>query len=166
MKLTAKQEKFARLVASGLNQSDAYRQAYDAKRMKAETIHEKASRIANSDKVRARLAELRQPAVNAAQLTLQGHLTELARLKKVAEAAGNVSVATRAEELRGRVSGYYIDRKEIRTGPLSNLTDDQLEQFIAAVDSGLPAGSLEAFGKAGAGEKDQGDAAPILPSVH
>ena len=41
--LTPKQEKFAQEVASGKSQAQAYRIAYDADNMKAETINSKAS---------------------------------------------------------------------------------------------------------------------------
>ena len=43
--LTAKQEKFALGVAAGLNQSDAYRAAYSASRMKPEQVWQEASRL-------------------------------------------------------------------------------------------------------------------------
>ena len=44
-KLTAKQDKFARLVAEGKTQADAYREAYNASNMKPETIHKRASEL-------------------------------------------------------------------------------------------------------------------------
>ncbi len=51
--LTAKQEKFATLLAFGnLSQSDAYRQAYDAEGMTDKQVHEEASKLASSPKVR------------------------------------------------------------------------------------------------------------------
>lgn len=59
MKLTAKQEKFAQAIADGKNQSDAYRSAYDAGGMKAETIQSKASILIKKGMVGARVDELR-----------------------------------------------------------------------------------------------------------
>lgn len=60
--LTAKQEKFALGVASGLSQSEAYRQAYDASKTTASVVHVKASELAANGKVAVRIAELRVPA--------------------------------------------------------------------------------------------------------
>ena len=60
MKLTPKQDHFARLIAlDGVNQSEAYRRAYDARNMKPETIWQRASEVARHSKVAARVQELR-----------------------------------------------------------------------------------------------------------
>ena len=57
-KLTAKQERFAREVASGKSGSDAYRAAYNAQNMTAKSVTEKASWLAKQVKVRARIRAL------------------------------------------------------------------------------------------------------------
>ena len=59
MKLTAKQEKFAQCLADGMTQADAYRSAYNASKMKPETIWSKASELMADGKVTARVTELR-----------------------------------------------------------------------------------------------------------
>lgn len=59
MKLTAKQEAFAQAVADGMTQADAYRKAYDAGRMKAETIQNNASSLMKHNGVSARIKELK-----------------------------------------------------------------------------------------------------------
>ena len=56
--LTPKQEAFAKAVAGGMSQSDAYRSAYSAGNMSDKTINEKASVELAKDKVRARVNEL------------------------------------------------------------------------------------------------------------
>lgn len=58
--LTAKQEAFCQGIADGLGQADAYRAAYDAEGMKDSTIYPHASKLMKNDKVRARIAELRE----------------------------------------------------------------------------------------------------------
>lgn len=55
--LTPKQERFALLVAEGVTQADAYRQAYDTK-AKPESIHVNASKLMADAKVALRVAEL------------------------------------------------------------------------------------------------------------
>ena len=59
MGLTPKQEKFAQLVADGMSQSDAYREAYNSS-AKPESVHVKASELMADVKVSVRVAELRQ----------------------------------------------------------------------------------------------------------
>jgi phage terminase small subunit len=67
-RLTPKREKFAQLVATGESASDAYRKAYGQGSMSNKTLNEKASRLMG--KVRARVAELRAPALLQAQYTI------------------------------------------------------------------------------------------------
>ena len=57
--LTAKQEAFAQAVASGLNQSDAYRKAYNAEKMSDKQVWEEASKLFSNPKVAPRVAELK-----------------------------------------------------------------------------------------------------------
>jgi hypothetical protein len=56
--LTAKQEAFAQGLASGLSNADAYRAAYDASKMKDNSIHAEASRLAASPTISARVREI------------------------------------------------------------------------------------------------------------
>ena len=57
--LTAKQEKFVQeLIRNGGNRSAAYRVAYDASKMKEQTINQKASRLLKQDNIRARYDEI------------------------------------------------------------------------------------------------------------
>lgn len=107
--LTPLQDRFALLLAQGKSQIDAYKEA--GYRPATDKIaYERASRLAAQDKVKARLAELRQPAATAAVLTLEGHLTDLHRLRNAAAARGQFSAAISAEMARGKALGFY-DRK-------------------------------------------------------
>ena len=58
--LTAKQEAFAQAIASGKTQADAYRDAYNAEKMKDATVWSKASVLMADGKVSARVDELRK----------------------------------------------------------------------------------------------------------
>lgn len=95
--LTAKQEAFALAVFKGSNASNAYRGAYAPKRMSDKTINEAASRLLKNSKVAARIAELRAPGVEAAQLTDERTLRELASIA-YAE-AGTVSTSDRLKAI-------------------------------------------------------------------
>lgn len=56
--LTHKQEKFILAVVEGKTQADAYRHAYNASNMSADTIINKASKLMARDDIRARYNEL------------------------------------------------------------------------------------------------------------
>jgi phage terminase small subunit len=59
MALTAKQEKFCQGIADGMNQTNAYRAAYNTGKKSNKTTWEAASRLAENSKVNARIAELK-----------------------------------------------------------------------------------------------------------
>lgn len=112
--LTPKQEAFAQAVASGKSQSDAYRSAYKVRETtKAESVNQKASRLMAEVKVRARVEALRQPVVEAAQITLASHLERLRALSAAAEEGGQYSAAITAEVARGKASGLYVEKTEL-----------------------------------------------------
>lgn len=69
MKLTTKQEKFCQSVADGMNQSDAYRAAYRAGGMKAETVNKRSSELIANGAVTGRLAELKKAIADKALWT-------------------------------------------------------------------------------------------------
>ena len=59
------------------------------------------------------------------------HMGRLQHLGRIAEENKMVGVALRAEELRGKVAGYYIDRQIIKQkGSLDDLTEEELEERI------------------------------------
>jgi DNA-binding transcriptional LysR family regulator len=110
MSLTPKRESFAQAVASGMSQADAYRAAFDASRMKPETIQSAASRLMADSKVSARVEEIRAPIVQKAQITLESHLERLKQLSEKAEREGQFSAAISAEVSRGKASGLYTEK--------------------------------------------------------
>ena len=82
MTLTAKQEAFAQGMASGLNQSDAYRAAYDASGMKPSSVTEKASELAANVKVTSRVAELQAALADKQLWTRIDSVIELADIAR------------------------------------------------------------------------------------
>lgn len=78
--LTPQQEKFAQEVASGKSLADAYRASYRAEKMKAETIHEKASLLASDAKVTARIRSLQEAGARLAELNAAEIAQEIKRV--------------------------------------------------------------------------------------
>ena len=114
--LTPKQEAFCLAYLETGNASEAYRRAGYSPGMADKTVNEAASRLLRASKVLARLEELRRPAVKAAQITLESHLTRLEELSKAAQASAQFGAAITAEIARGKASGVHVERSEI-SGP-------------------------------------------------
>lgn len=78
--LTEKQEAFAQNIIMGMSQADAYRNAYNTKKMSDKTVWENASRLINNSKVKARVNELRAQVANKAILTAEERLKFLSKV--------------------------------------------------------------------------------------
>lgn len=112
--LTPKQERFAMAVASGKTQSDAYREAYNVRpTTKMETINQQASRLLANSNIYARVEELRKPIAQKAMITLESHIERLKELAALAVDTGQIAAAIKAEELCGKASGIYIERRQL-----------------------------------------------------
>jgi len=62
------------------------------------------------------------------------HMARLNHLGNIAEQNKMIGVSLRAEELRGKVAGYYIDRQVIKNkDDLDNLTAEQLEDQMKKI---------------------------------
>jgi len=110
-KLTAKQEAFCVAYAACNNATEAYKQVYDvAPNSKPETVRNGAYKVLCRPEVEARVAELRGQAARAGLVTLESHLTDLARLRDLAEEDGQFSAAITAEISRGKAVGLYTER--------------------------------------------------------
>ena len=112
MPLTQKQEAFCLEYINSGNASAAYRAAYNTSRMKPETVNRTAKSMMDNHKIAARLIELRAPAVEAVQLTLEMHLRTLAELRDEARLLGQMGAAINAESQRGKAAGLYVERIE------------------------------------------------------
>lgn len=81
--LTYKQEQFCRAIVAGMNQSDAYRAAYNVgAKTKPETVVQMASRIMADRNVAARVSSLGQKVAERAEITAADVLIEAMRLAK------------------------------------------------------------------------------------
>lgn len=134
IELPYKQEMFAQGVVKGLTQSDAYRAAYRSQNMKADTIHQAASRLMADSKVTARLAELREVVAVRVDLSLHSHVARLARLRDAAESAGDHGPAVRAEMAIGQVAGHYVQKIEVSKTVFGSLTAQEKETALERIN--------------------------------
>lgn len=110
MSLTIKQENFCLAYIETGNASEAYRRSFSAGKMKPETINVKASELLSLGKVAVRIAELRKPVVEAAQITLEQHLNDLKELRDKASQDAKWGPAINAEVARGKAAGLYVEK--------------------------------------------------------
>lgn len=111
--LTPQQAKFVERILLGDCASDAYRKAYNCDKSKTNSIWASASKLRSNAKVSLWLSAARKAKLGSASVTLEGHVTELERLREIAIESGNVGAAVQAENYRGRASGLYVDQRII-----------------------------------------------------
>jgi len=130
-RLTEMQMRFAELLVFGdehgpLTQTEAALKAgYSPKRARVE-----ASELTNprlSPLVVKYIGELREERIRKHEVTYEGHIAELGRLREAALRKGSFSSAVNAEANRGKAAGLYIDRKIIKTGKLEDMSEQELE---------------------------------------
>jgi hypothetical protein len=128
--LTEKQESFCQNVMSGMNYSDAYREAYDTSGMKAPTIWAQASTLAANHMVAARIEQLAAEKEGERRaLRLSRGDRVLAALEVIAEAADTSDAArVRALELIGKSVALWSDRIEVED--TSDRSADDIEAAI------------------------------------
>jgi phage terminase small subunit len=106
--LTAKQERFCQAIIEGMTQADAYRTAYNASKMADKTIHERASVLMADNKIKARVAELRERVVSAKIMSAKERLEWLTGI------IGNEKEKTdnrlKAVDLMNKMQGEYVQK--------------------------------------------------------
>lgn len=78
--LTLKQEKFVQNLIQGMSQREAYKNSYNAEKMKDETIDNKASNLFKKGNVRARYDELLEELEDKAIMSAQERMKWLTRV--------------------------------------------------------------------------------------
>jgi phage terminase small subunit len=130
--LTQKQENFCLAYIETGNATEAYSRSYDAKNMSKKVITNKASELLAQGDITVRIAELRKPAVEKAQITLEQHLNDLKKMRDDAWASEKYGPAIQAEIARGKASGHYIERVETGSpGDFDKVGDDELDRSIS-----------------------------------
>ena len=121
--LTAKQEKFVQGIIEGKSQAEAYRSAYNTKKMADKTIWENASRLMADSKVTARVNELRSQMMAASIMSAKGRLEWLTNLINNAEEGTNEKL--KAIDIMNKMQGEYVQKVE------ANVTyEDNLRKLI------------------------------------
>ena len=130
-RLTEMQQRFAEYLVFGdengplTKTESALKAGYSPKRARVE-----GSELTNpklNPLVVKHIGELKEERLRKHEVTYEGHVAELARLREAALKKGSFSSAVNAEANRGKAAGLYIDRKIIKTGKLEDLSEQELE---------------------------------------
>lgn len=124
MALTAKQEKFCQGVAKGLTYSDAYREAYNAEKMKAEVIQVRASELLKNGKVAVRVEELKKRALKRYDLTVDDIITELEEARELAKQTNQSSTMVSASMGKAKLLGLVTDNISAKITQTPTIVDD------------------------------------------
>ena len=84
-------------------------------------------------KVVEAIEELQREYAEASKLDFVNHSRELSRLRDVAVTNGQMGPAINAEYRRGQLAGFYVDRKEVVTASLDNMTRPELEAKLKEI---------------------------------
>ena len=133
-KLTEKQIKFAELLVYNegrMSPAECAKEAgYTSRPRQA------ASELRNpkySPLVVRYIGELRAEMQEKYGISIERHLTELAKLRDSSSKKGAWSAAINAEVARGKAGGLYIDQKLIMTGNIDNLSEQELEERMKEI---------------------------------
>lgn len=153
--LTVKQEKFVQGLFTGLSQREAYKQAYDCKRMADKTIDEVSCKLSKSYKVATRLEELQNELKERNIVSVEWVLNNL---KEVAERCMQAepvlirdgdswiesgeyqfahSGANKSLELIGKHLGMFTDKIEVgnKDNKPFEIKDVSLEEKLELIES-------------------------------
>lgn len=106
MALTAKQEAFCQAIADGKNQSEAYRLAYKAEKMKPETVQRKAHEVMKDGKVTARVKELQNKLENKQLWTREQSINKAIEAIEIASTNGKPLEILKGVEVLNKMHGY------------------------------------------------------------
>jgi hypothetical protein len=108
--LTEQENMFAVLLLQGKSGLDAFRLAFpDKSNWAPSAIYPAASRLRNSDKIQARMAELSKTVIERGVLRLEEYIALHTGLALRAEAAGNYGAAALSLKTAGQASGLHKD---------------------------------------------------------
>ena len=136
--LPEKPEKFCRIYATeDVTRTEAARMAGFGEGTAAWA----ASRFLNGrdyPHVLARVAEIKEELAKKYEVTFDGHVRQLARIRDMALEKGNYTAAVAAEKSRGQVAGLYISRSEILVGKIDQMSREEVLAEIAKLQTQFP----------------------------
>lgn len=115
MPLTPKQEAFALAYVETGNASEAYRRAYDAGKMKPETVTKRASELLANGEVTGRVQQLQAATVERHEITVDDLIRELEEARTAASNQEKPQAAAMVAATLGKAKllGLLTDKTEL-----------------------------------------------------
>jgi len=79
------------------------------------------------------IEKLQREYAESAKIDFVRHSREMARLRDTAVNNGQMGPAVNAEFRRGQLAGFYVDRKEVVTASLDNMSRPELEAKLKEI---------------------------------
>jgi len=134
--LTGKQEKFAQAFVETGDASEAFRRAYDASNMNANSVNRKAHEAKNHVKISARIDQLRSKVAKRHNVTVDSLVAELEEIKNIALSAETPQSSAAVAAVMGKAKLTGLDKQLIEmSGSLSvTLSNSQRAALDKALD--------------------------------
>jgi hypothetical protein len=131
-RLTLKRQAFVHAyLVNGGNATDAYHRSHNCEKMGYAAIRVEACRLLKRPNITLAIERYRNSEIVGTMLTIEQHMSELRELRDAAKASGQLSAAIRAEELRGKLRGFYVEKVEHGApNDFAAMSDEELRQFI------------------------------------
>ena len=135
-RLTPMQMKFAQLIVYGI-EGNPITKTEAAKRAGYSDAANEGSKMTNPKHyplVCAHISNLRDELRQKYDITYEGHLEELGKIRDQGKKDGrNLAAAATTEIARGKVGGFYIDQKIIRHGNIDDMNLKQLYERMKTI---------------------------------
>lgn len=141
--LTEMQEKFCRIYATEeVTRTEAARLAGYSEGS-APVVGSKFLNGRDYPHILARVAEIKEELAKKYEVSFDGHVRQLAKIRDMALEKGNYTAAVAAEKSRGQVAGLYISRSEILVGKIDQMSRDEVMAEIVKLQQQFPMLMLE-----------------------
>ena len=125
--LTAKQEKFCKLVVSGMSKSDAYRAAYNCTTNNAKHVAIYSSHVSRLPHVKARIEELSSKVEKKLLYSMEQSFQKFVELQEQAISKGKLGIAVRAEQLKCKLASIYDNKTENNNDYVQKITMEVID---------------------------------------
>lgn len=120
--LTGKQEKFAQAFVETGDASEAFRRAYDASNMNANSVNRKAHEAKNHVKISARINQLRSKVAKRHNVTVDSLVAELEQIKQIALSAETPQSSAAVAAVMGKAKLTGLDKQLVELSGSLNVT--------------------------------------------
>ena len=147
LKLTIKQEAFARAYVETGNASEAYRRAYNAENMQIDTVKKRASELLSRGDIKGTVQKLKDEIASRHEITVDGLVNELEEARLAALGAENPQSAAAVAATMGKAKILGMDKQILdlkssdgsmspRAGlDISKLSTAAMAEILAAKDA-------------------------------